>query len=66
MGHKINAEDLAIGRMAVSLSKAIKTSDSAHKEGCIYATLRLLKEHMPSEFEEALVIFLKHGTGFER
>ena len=63
MNHKINEEEHDIGRMAVSLSKAIEISDSANKEGCIYATLCILKESMPNEFEEALVIFLKYGTG---
>ena len=63
MDHKVNVEELAIGCMMVSLAEAIKTSDNTRKEGCIFATLCTLKEEMPNEFEEALVIFLKYGTG---
>lgn len=60
---EVNAEEIAICRMAVSLATSIKTSDVARKQGCIYATLCTLKEMMPNEFEEALVVFLKYGTG---
>ena len=63
MNNKVNAEELAIGRMAISLSGSINASNNVHKEGCIYATLCTLKEMMPNEFEEALVTFLRHGTG---
>lgn len=47
----ITDEERAIGRMAIELS------------GSINATLCTLKDMMPREFEEALVVFLKHGTG---
>lgn len=62
MNHKITEEEIAIGRMAIQLSGSINASNNIHKEGCIYATLCTLKNMMPNEFEEALVVFLKHDT----
>ena len=63
MKYRVSDEERAIGRMAIELSGSINASNNVRKEGCIYATLCTLKEMMPREFEEALVVFLKHGTG---
>ena len=61
MNHKVTDDERIIGRMATLLAGSISASNSVCKDGCIFATLCTLKEMMPREFEEALVIFLKHG-----
>lgn len=66
MNYRVTEEELAIGRMTIQLSGSISASNNVHKEGCIYATLCTLKEMMPNEFEEALVTFLKYGTGEDK
>ena len=66
MKYRASDEERAIGRMAIELSGSINANNNIHKEGCIYATLCVLKEMMPNEFEEALVTFLREGTGKDK
>ena len=61
MDHKLTDGEMRIGRMAVILATVIARRDDIDKAGCIYALLCTLKENMPTEFEEALVTFLKYG-----
>ena len=63
MKRKLTDDELRLGRMAVILATLIEKSDNIDKGGCIYALLCTLKENMSDEFEEALITFLKHGTG---
>lgn len=64
--YKLNDDEIRLGRMAVILATLIEKSDNIDKGCCIYALLCTLKENIPDDFEEALVTFLKHGTGKDK
>lgn len=66
MNRKLTDDELRLGRMAVIVATLMEKSDNIDKAGCIYATLCTLKESMPDEFEEALVTFLRYGTGKDK